>query len=371
VRANTIVGDLPAYRYGIQSFLTGENLLNENISIHNNIWADPTGTMDRFSCCNAIGTVISYTFDNNLYFNDGNNFPTGGDTFVNISNDENRVSGDPKLGPQAEGVIIPRWTGLNFAGGYNSINEIFIDYIERYGSLGAGSAAIDQADPANMPVDDILGRDRSEGGLLPDIGAYEVINEELGFTLVVEPDFRQIEAGESATYTISLAPLTFTDTVTLTVGKVSTNVVPNLVSTTTSLPMTFPLTLTSTHMVSSLIPGEFFQIPITATGGEITKIRTANLLVGKIYAYLPILLKDFTVLPDPTATLTPTATATVPVTGTATLTPTITVTITPTATATMTTTATTTPTATATMTATATTTPTATATMTATATITE
>lgn len=173
VRANTIVGDQPGWYFGLVSYIVEANPRNENVAIYNNIWSDPTGTMgEGFSCCDPAQTR-SYAFDNNLFFNNGKPFPTSSDSFVEISDDLHRVIGDPKLGDQRRGITVPRWNGTNFNGGYDTIQAAFRGLVEQYGLLGGGSAAFDKANPAYMPAEDILGRDRSKIDSRPDIGDYE------------------------------------------------------------------------------------------------------------------------------------------------------------------------------------------------------
>ena len=68
------------------------------------------------------------------------------------------------------GLILPYWTGTSFYSGSTSIREEFIRLVKLYGAIPANSPAVDKADPAYAPADDIFGRQRSGA---PDLGAYE------------------------------------------------------------------------------------------------------------------------------------------------------------------------------------------------------
>lgn len=172
VRANTISGNLPAKEFGFRIVTVGSNQASENLHLHNNIWSDPTGTMgDTF---NRGSSTVNLSFDNNVFWNDGNAFPTSSESIVEVSDDVAGIVGDPVL-PDSSAAVLPRWnpgTG-QFADGSVTIREVFESLVAQFGVPGAGSVALDSADPAWMPTDDILGADRSLGGA-PDVGAVEV-----------------------------------------------------------------------------------------------------------------------------------------------------------------------------------------------------
>ena len=289
VRANTIVGDLPALYFGIGSFIVGDNPRNEGISIHNNIWSDPTGTMGyQFSCCDRSQTT-SFTFDNNLFFNDGNPFPASETPFVEVTDDAQRVVGNPKLGDQDGGITVPRWNGAGFDGGYETIRGAFEGLVGQCGALGLGSAAIHRADPAHMPIDDILGNVRSDIDIAPDIGAYEAV----GFALTVEPTFHHIDPGESASYAISIEPRVVTGSVSILTGRVPQGITMHLTAVSVPVPGAATLILTSTRNLAPSIPGEFVKLPITATGSGFTRTTKVNLLVGGTCVYLPVVFREW------------------------------------------------------------------------------
>ncbi len=171
IRANTVAGDMPAKEYGVRIFTYGANPDNDQIHLHNNIWSDPTGTMgDTFNRGNNTNNL---TFDNNLFWNNNNLFPTSPESIIEVSDDVHRIEGNPLLGDQA-GLALPRWnpsTG-QFADGSTTIRQAFERLVSYYGTPAASSPAIDAADPSNSPSDDILGSPRPVGSA-PDIGAFE------------------------------------------------------------------------------------------------------------------------------------------------------------------------------------------------------
>ena len=75
VRANTVIGNMPALEFGARIFTYGTGApTNSQIHLHNNICADPAGSMgDTF---NRGNNTTNLTFDNNLFLNVGNSFPT-------------------------------------------------------------------------------------------------------------------------------------------------------------------------------------------------------------------------------------------------------------------------------------------------------
>jgi hypothetical protein len=177
-RHNTVVGDLPSLAYALRVNREGSNPVNQNIYFYNNIWSDPTGTMgadlsgnpDEFSD-GAPSEVTNLILDNNLYWNGGAAIPPG-DLVSPLVADANRVVGNPLLGSQS-GVVAPRWnpgTGL-FADGSTTIRQAFERLVDLYGKPAAGSPALNAADPAQTPPDDILGKPRA--GYAPDLGAFE------------------------------------------------------------------------------------------------------------------------------------------------------------------------------------------------------
>ena len=66
--------------------------------------------------------------------------------------------------------MIPYWDGSTFVDGSGDIRAAFERLVTSYGVPAADSPAVDAADPAQAPLDDILG---TRLGLSPDVGAYE------------------------------------------------------------------------------------------------------------------------------------------------------------------------------------------------------
>jgi len=126
--------------------------------------------------------------------------------------------------------------------------------------------------------------------LMVDPNSGQVIKS---FTLNTLPAGQAIQPGSSARYYVTLTALgIFTDVVTLTAASPS----PSLTLALTSLALTPPglitLTVTDTHPAGPLLPGVFYSIPITATGGSVLRTTAVGLLVGGARVYLPVILKN-------------------------------------------------------------------------------
>lgn len=165
---NTVVGDLPSLAFAFRLNREGENPMLENIVLANNVWSDPTGTMDDFSDTPAADTS-SFILLNNAYYNGGQPLPEDANELVNPTDDAAAIGGDPEL-TDPEGVVLPRWVPdeQEFADGSFSICEVHRKLAEEYAAPG-GTLLRDAADPDHAPETDILGRQRSA----PDVGAWE------------------------------------------------------------------------------------------------------------------------------------------------------------------------------------------------------
>ena len=171
-RNNTVVGDMVSNAFAMRLNREGANLQLNNIQLFNNIWSDPTGTMNDFSDTPPDDTT-SFTLDNNLYWNGGQAIPENTNLdLINSSDDANAIIDDPLLGAQDE-VILPRWVPEEnrFAEGSSTIREAFVRLVEFYGRPANGSPAANAANASNTPAEDILGNPRTT---MPDIGAFEI-----------------------------------------------------------------------------------------------------------------------------------------------------------------------------------------------------
>ena len=166
-RNNTVTGNLPSNAFGMRLNREGSNPVNERILFYNNIWSDPTGTMNDFSDglpAETSGAVMK----RNVFWNRGAAIPADLDV-LNYFDDKEAILGNPVL-PAISTVVLPRWNGSSFLSGSTSIAAEHSRLVNAYGVPGSGSVAIDAADPAQSPAEDILGRPR---GTKPDVGAVE------------------------------------------------------------------------------------------------------------------------------------------------------------------------------------------------------
>jgi len=186
-RNNTIVGDLASRSFAMRLNTEGANPDNQDIHFYNNIWSDPTGTMGTEGYTGVdfaeVSTTqnISITLDNNLYWNGGSAIPADTGQFIHFTDDINRVVDDPYLGSQA-GLVVPYWNGSSFADSSTTIRGAFERLVDLYGKPAHGSPVVDNADPSNSPLDDILGNLR---GPWTDIGAYQTNLPEFIFLPVI------------------------------------------------------------------------------------------------------------------------------------------------------------------------------------------
>ncbi len=287
IRANTIVGDLLAKEYGARIFTYGPNPDNEQVHLHNNIWSDPTGTMgDTFS---RGDNTHNLSFDNNLFWNDGNPFPTSSESIIEVSEDAHRIVGDPLLGDQS-GLVLPRWDPASgaFADGSATARQAFERLVALYGTPAEKSPAIDAADTAHAPGEDILGNPRPIGPG-PDVGAYE--HQGFGFSLSATPLVQAIGPGGSARYFLAIEPRgAFSAIVTLTHSPAPPSITISLAPTVVVPSGVATLAVTDTH-AGNLLPGVRHSIAITGTGAGVTETETVWLLVGGARHYLPVIVK--------------------------------------------------------------------------------
>lgn len=110
------------------------------------------------------------------------------------------------------------------------------------------------------------------------------------FTLAASPNGRAIDAGGVASYQLALAKsAAFTGAVAVTTSSPSPSLTLKLSQASVTPPITIMLTVTDTHAPGS--PPTWYSIPITATGGSVTRYASVGVLVNGPRTYLPIVLK--------------------------------------------------------------------------------
>jgi hypothetical protein len=164
---NTIVGDLPTHYFGFDVGTKGRNPTNENVTFANNIWADPSGTMDVLS--NGLPSQTNgLVLAGNLFWNGVNPVP-GGD-LVTSTDDPDAILRNPGLNYDQADVVLPYWNGSSFPSGEPTIRAEFVRLVLAYGRITASSPAVGSALPAYAPRLDILRHVRDDQA---DVGAYE------------------------------------------------------------------------------------------------------------------------------------------------------------------------------------------------------
>jgi hypothetical protein len=123
----------------------------------------------------------------------------------------------------------------------------------------------------------------------PDVGALEYPGYR--FTLTTIPSIRAMAPGAVTTYSVGVQHVGgFTSSVTLITSNPSPSLTLGLLPTIIVPPAQAALTVTDTHR-GAVLPGLWYSLFITGTGGGITQTATAGLLIGGSHVYLPLILK--------------------------------------------------------------------------------
>ena len=116
-----------------------------------------------------------------------------------------------------------------------------------------------------------------------DIGRYEA-----GFMLVATPTSQSIDPGGTAYYTLSLFPSDTPSLVTLSFTNPSPYLDLDLSPTEISGEQVATLTVNDTH-AGTLIPGEWYVLPITGEGSGFIYTTNLGLVVGGVRVFLPLI----------------------------------------------------------------------------------
>jgi hypothetical protein len=112
------------------------------------------------------------------------------------------------------------------------------------------------------------------------------------FFLTTDPSSRAIDPGGVATYVINVGVSGgFTDTVYLDASSPSPDLDVHVAPDLLDPPGQATLIVTDSHPGPTLFPGQWYNVPITATNG-ITQTTSVGLLVGGARVYLPMVLRN-------------------------------------------------------------------------------
>jgi hypothetical protein len=124
--------------------------------------------------------------------------------------------------------------------------------------------------------------------LMVDANSGQVLTD---FTLNPSPPARAIDPGGSTSYQLAAAIHGYwSGPVTVTVSSPSPSVTIGLSGSSVPVPGSITLLVTDTHPGGS--PAIWYSIPITATGGGVTHVLQAGLLIGGPKVYLPLVRKN-------------------------------------------------------------------------------
>jgi parallel beta-helix repeat protein len=166
-----------------------------------------------------------------------------------------------------------------------------LDVEPGFADAGSGDYTLDTTSSLIDAGVAIPGINDDYAGNGPDIGANEY--QEYGFTLLASPSFRVVDPGDTVTYTIGAQPIAgFTGAVTLRTSSPSPSLTVSLVPTTITPLDQALLVVTDTYVGAPSMAGSWYRVPITATGGGVTRTTGVGVLLGGVRLYLPLMLKS-------------------------------------------------------------------------------
>jgi len=288
VAANSLYG----FSLGGSQFDTHGNV---NTQIVNNIIVNNEGF--GVTASGATGAFTNVTLDHNLYFNNGwrsyadGGFYHAGAMVVSTDTPDAWTPRQTLADIQANTA----WEDHGVAGDPAFRDYDVSDHDPHDGSwadfhLTSASIAQDQgatALPASLValLNQFSVSDHRLGAAY-DIGRYEG-----GFTLVAEPESQRIAPGGVAHYRLCVEPDDLAYPITLTVASPSPLLAPSLSPDVIAASECATLTLTDLHAGTSLLPGVWYAVPVTGTGGGFAQAATVKLMVGGAPVYLPLVLR--------------------------------------------------------------------------------
>jgi hypothetical protein len=257
---------------------------------NNGLYIKSPGTWDSIYARNNIWAGTDYAL---------NNYNTGQPVDLDYDDLWNGNSGD---GSTELAASLVRWDGVNYAtlAAFSAATGQ-----EAHGlSIQPGFAGAAGGDYALDPASDLIdagvvipGINDDYVGDAPDIGAFEY--QGYGFTLDAAPSMQVISPGGVATYTLSVGSLGgFAEAVDLVTASPSPSLTLSLVPNTVSPPGWATLIVTDSLQFPGNLefPGNWaslwYTLPVTATGGGVTRSTSVSLLVGGTRIYLPVVLRQ-------------------------------------------------------------------------------
>jgi hypothetical protein len=164
---NTVVGDLPGSAFALTGTTYG-GTATAGLTLANNIFSDPTGTMGDFAD-RTTAEIIGPMLRGNLYWNAGTPVPGDPNDAVTVQLDPQPILADPRL--PAATFVPTTWDPAagKFSDGSSTICEAFYGAAMQYGAISGDSPAAGAATGSDRPAD-LLGFTRptaSVGALEP------------------------------------------------------------------------------------------------------------------------------------------------------------------------------------------------------------